>query len=188
MGFINSTITGIGNKLKNNSAKAILKDIENGTLKKNAQKYSDMFGNIDAALGTNLSSNFAINTADIKGLQKSMQQLEAETSKALKRHGSIKGALTADYKQWDQAKWDRIGLKNRNIDDISLGQSVKAAFLNNDGSISKANVAGAYMGANMAVNGHLGIPLISDSDREVTSGTTSALVGGGAYALARKFL
>lgn len=165
----------------------------------NAMKHIAIEGYKQQALFSNtmMRANEAIAKAGIAGTQEGMERLMVEANKAKgiafdnmkNKFGSIKKAMNADAAEWGEGKLKRLGLKDvSEVENMGAGQTIKAAFLNNDGSISKASVAGAYMGTNIAVNGHLGIPLISDSDREITSGTTSALVGGGAYALARKFL
>ena len=148
------------------------------------------FGDDLSKATEHLMSNETIAKVDPRSLIKEMSKTARESKKALNRYrNSPSSLLVADSEQWGEGKLKKLGIKDRSeAKNLGIGRKFQAAFLNNNGTLSKANIAGAYIGANAVINGHMGIPIISDSDREFTGGTTSALIGGGAFALAKKFL
>lgn len=87
-----------------------------------------------------------------------------EPINAFKGMGGIKGALTADYAEWGAGKIKALGIAGKtgkDIENMTWKQVAKSAFMNEEGAADFASIGAAYVGANMAINGNMGIPFIS---------------------------
>lgn len=123
-------------------------------------------GALKAAGKTALRSNKPINGFEAG---KRFEALES----AYDKMGGLKGMLTRDAGGWSETKKRALGMINKNgsvvsnkeamekAKDLSWGKVAKSAFMDSEGGVDLAAVGTAYVGANMAVNGNMGIPFIS---------------------------
>ena len=84
-----------------------------------------------------------------------------EPINAFKGMGGLKGALTADYAEWGAGKVKALEMAGKARGDMTWKQVAKSAFMDKEGAADFASIGAAYIGANMAVNGNMGIPFIS---------------------------
>ena len=119
-------------------------------------------GALKSAGKTALRSNKPINGFEAG---KRFKALES----AYDKMGGLKGILTRDAGNWSETKMKALGMENiksasgrvKAAKDLSWGKIAKSAFMDSQGGVDLAAVGTTYVGANMAVNGNMGIPFIS---------------------------